>query len=379
VNAAAALVALAVVLFAPVARDSLHAQATAAGRVLRPTAADTVGEAGVRVVLHRVGADRQGPLDSVLSGPGGRFRFRFPSDSGTIYLLSARYRGIEYFSPPLAGERSRPDTGIALLVYDTSSTAPLEIAARHVIIPRAGEDGGREVIDFVILRNPGRVARVAPDTLGASWSLPLPPGSDGLEVGESDVSSESVTRRGDTMFVAAPLGPGDKQLSLSYHLPAAMSAVAVPLGGEPVGALNILVEEAGARVAGAGIAPADTQVVLGRTFRRWTGPAPAGGLVRVYLPTPGRTPTGVLAVLVGGVALALAAAAWRARRSRPRIAPAATVTHREALLRRLAELDATYAGRQRDVPDNEWRRYVEERARLKTQLERELAAGGAPR
>ena len=376
---AAALVALAVVLLAPVARPPLYAQATAAGRVLRPAGADTVGEAGVRVVLHRVGADRQGPLDSVLSGPAGRFRFHFRSDSGTLYLLSARYRGIEYFSPPIAGERGRPDTGIALLVYDTSSTAPLEIAARHVIVPRAGEDGGREVIDFVILRNPGRVARVAPDTLGASWSLPLPPGSDGLEVGESDVSSESVTRRGDTMFVAAPLGPGEKQLSLSYHLPPAMSAVAVPLGAEPVGALNILVEDAGARVAGPGIAPADTQVVLGRTFRRWTGSAPAGGLVRVYLPTPGRTPTGVLALLVGGVALALGAAAWRARRARPRARPPATAAHREVVLRRLAQLDASYAGRQGEVPAEEWRRYVEERAGLKAELERELAADVAPR
>ena len=56
----------------------------------------------VRVVLHRVGQRVQGPLDSTRTDAQGRFRFTFQPDTTVLYLLSARYRGIEYFSAPLA-------------------------------------------------------------------------------------------------------------------------------------------------------------------------------------------------------------------------------------------------------------------------------------
>ena len=355
----------------------LGAQSLAAGRVVRPGASDTTGVSGVRVVLHRVATERQGPIDSAVSGPGGRFRFRFAADSGVIYLLSARYLGIEYFSPPLAGDPARPDTGLAVLVHDTSSTAPIGLAARHVVIPRPADAGGRDVLDLIVLRNEGHLARVAPDSLADSWALPLPPGSEGLEVGESDVSSDAVTRRGDSLYVAAPIGPGEKQLSVQYHLPGGMTVVAVPVGGAG-GTVNILVEEPGATVSGPGMAAADTQTVLGRSFRRWTGEVPAGGLVRVELPRPGGNSRWLLALLVGIVALALGLAALRLRRRVPAAVSAAPSRAPEGLLHRVAALDARYAGREADVPSEEWSGYLAERARLKAELEAALAAGPGP-
>jgi len=42
----------------------------------------------------------------------------------------------------------------------------------------------------------------------------------------------------------------------------------------------------------------------------------------------------------------------------------------------LARLDARYAGREGDVPAEEWATYVAERARLKRELEAHLAGGG---
>jgi hypothetical protein len=332
----------------------------------------------VRVVLHRVGTDRQGPVDSTESAAGGRFRFRFAADSGAIYLLSARYHGIEYFSQPLQAGPAAPDTGLSLLVHDTSSTAPVGLAARHLVIPRPDDGGGREVLDLIVLRNEGQLARVAPDSLSDSWSLPLPPGSDGLEVGESDVSSEAITRRGDSLYLAAPIGPGEKQLSVQYHLPGAMRVVAVPVGAAG-GTVNVLVEEAGAIVSGPGLATADSQIVLGRSFRRWTGEVPAGGLIRVQLPGPGGGPPWLLATLVSGVAIALAVAALRLRRRSPApiAAPAPGAAVREELLHRIAALDAMYHGRQPDVPAAEWSGYLAERARLKRELEATLAADRA--
>jgi hypothetical protein len=212
--------------------------------------------------------------------------------------------------------------------------------------------------------------------------MPLPPGSEGLEAGESDVSSDALTRRGDSLHLAAPIGPGDKQLTLSYGLPAGMSDVAVPVGSAG-GAVNVLVEEPGATVTGPGLAPADSQVVLGRTFRRWTGEVPAGALVKVTLPRPPGNPRWLLALLVGGVAGGLGLAAlWLlrsgSRRAPPASAPLPSASEREALLHRLARLDADFAGREAEVGEAEWSAYQTERAQLKAELEAALAAGRAP-
>jgi hypothetical protein len=223
---------------------------------------------GLRVVLHQVGQLEQGPVDSTVAGPEGRFRFRFRPDTGSVYLLSARYRGIEYFSTPVHTNPARPDTAIPLIVYDTSSRTPVRLAARHLVVPRPGEDGTREVLDLIVLRNPGTLARVSPDSLGDTWVGPLPAGSEGLDVGESDVSPEAVRRRGDSLVVSAPIAPGEKQLVLQYHLPPERREIILP--AEPGVRMNVLVEEPDARVTGA-LAVADSQDIQGRSFRRWTG------------------------------------------------------------------------------------------------------------
>jgi hypothetical protein len=90
-----------------------------------------------------------------------------------------------------------------------------------------------------------------------------------------------------------------------------------------------------------------------------------------------------LPLLVTGVALGLGIAGWRALKTAARGTATARavpdgVVEREALLHRLARLDAEYAGRESEVPPEEWSRYVAERARLKRELEAALAAGQAP-
>ena len=88
-------------------------------------------------------ATSQGPLDSTIADPHGHFRFRFHADTTALYLLSARYGGIEYFSSPVHTNPERPDTTMRVLVYDTSSTAPVVVEARHLVVPRPSEDGSR--------------------------------------------------------------------------------------------------------------------------------------------------------------------------------------------------------------------------------------------
>ena len=347
------------------------AQAVAAGRVVRPEAADSVPVPDVRVVLHRVGQMEQGPMDSTVAGSGGRFRFRFHADSGAVYLLSARYRDIEYFSTPVHTNAARPDTAILLVVYDTSSRAPVSLAARHLVVPRPTEDGSREILDLVILSNSGSRTRVAPDSLGTSWAGLLPAGSEGLEVGESDVSPEAVVRRGDSLLVSGPVAPGEKQLVLQYHLPRGGRELRLPV--DSGARVNVLVEETGATVRGP-LAVADSQEIQGRSFRRWSG-VPAGpGTVSITLPgTPGAG-QGWLAPLVGLLALGLGATTWWAlRRPRERTASPSMVEDPSVLLEALAELDARYAGREGETSAEEWSAYQDRRARLKSELARALA------
>jgi hypothetical protein len=372
-----------VLCFLSVASFPLEAQqlSIASGRVVLPRATDTVPLAHARVVLHRVGADVQGPIDSMAADGAGRFRFRFRADTAALYLLSSRYGGIEYFSPPVHTNPARPDTAIVLQAYDTSSTAPVAVEARHIVVPRPGADGSRSVLDLIVLRNDGIRARVAPDSAHPSWALTLPPGAGEMQVGESELSPDAIVRQGDTVKVLAPVAPGQKQLSIEYAAAPVHGRLVFPVG--PVETpVNLLVEEPSARVSGGALALADTQVIEGRSFRRYTGRVPAGGAITLEVTgAPGRASWRVLAGLVGGVALALGLAAVRLVR-RPRSARPGVVARAVGpdaptrLLDAIAALDARYEGREAEVSPGEWRRYGEERSALKARLERALAARG---
>jgi hypothetical protein len=368
---AAALAALAILPALPVF-PVISAQTTrATGRVL---GADSTPVRGARVLLHRVGQESQGQIDSMRSDGRGGFQFTFRPDTSAFYLLSAEHAGIEYFSPPVATNPERPDTGIRILVYDTSSTTPISLVARHLVIARPGEDGSRGVLDLMVLRNDSRLTRTTSDTTRPTWSAPLPPGTIGLDLSESDFSRVAVARRGDSVIVVAPFAPGEKQLTVQYLIPSGRSVVDLPFG-RPGAAINVLAEERDVRVTGSGVVLADSQVLQGRSFRRWTGVAQAGGVVRIVLPGARRTPTWLLAVLVGTLTLALAGAGWRllAKRSIP-----ATPRTGE-LIDAIAALDVRYAGRESETPMDEWSSYLTERARIRAQLEASLAAGGRSR
>jgi hypothetical protein len=325
--------------------------------------------AGARVVLHRVGQSLQGPLDSARTDRRGRFRFGFRSDTTVLYLLSARYAGIEYFSPPVHTNPERPDTSIRIVVYDTSSTAPVSLEARHLVLSRPGEDGSRSVLDLLVLRNDGQRTRVAPDSSRPSWSGLLPVGTIGLELGESDVSPEAVARRGDLLIVTAPLAPGEKQVTVQYLVPAGRQDLELPFQ-QPVAMVNVLAEERGVVVSGGSLVLADSQMLQGRSFRRWTGLVPVGSSLRVRLPAREGAPRWFLAGLVATVVLVLAAAGWYVM-ARQAGSPVASPND---LLGAVAALDARYLGRESETPPQEWRSYQEERTRLKAQLETSLAA-----
>jgi hypothetical protein len=343
-------------------------QSIAAGRVIR-TGADSLPAAGARVLLHRVGRGVQGPVDSVITDQRGAFRFRFKADTTAVYLTSSRYAGIEYFSPAVHLDPTRPDTALRILVSDTSSRVPIELAARHIVVADPGQDGNRGVLDLIVLQNRGDRTLVAPDTVHPAWSAPLPAGTFGLEPGEGDVSPEALRREGDRVLLLAPIAPGEKQLILQYDLPAAVRTMTLPFETS-AGFVNVLVTDPSARVTGGALAPADTEVIQGRTYRRWMGQVPAGSTVRIELAGPFRAPPWALRALVGGLAAGLALAAVRALRppggSRPASWEGVDV---DVMLERAAQLDARFVGRESETEPVEWSRYRAERAELMTRLE----------
>ena len=214
-------------------------EVTLTGRVVRVVGRDTVGVVGARVVLHRVVTARQGPIDSVLSGAAGSFRFRFRPDSGAIYLTSARWAGIEYFASPImatAGTRPGP---VLLIVADTSSGGTVVLAARHLVVSAPAADGTRAVLEVLVVENPGPYTRVPLDSAAATWMVVLPSRAARVELADTDFAADAVEIRGDTLRLAAALPPGARQLTVQYQVPAGIRRWVIPVG-EPILAMNIL-------------------------------------------------------------------------------------------------------------------------------------------
>lgn len=330
-----------------------------AGQTTRVAGADTLPVAGVPVTLHRVGRTAQGAIDSATTGSDGRFRFRLAGDTTAIYLVSARYAGIEYFGEPLRPPGAR---GVRIIVSDTSSTAPVRLEARHLIIRPPDESGTRAVLDLFSIRNDGPDTRIGRDSASPSWSIALPAGAIEVEVQEGDVSPSAVRFRGDTVLVLAPLAPGVKNVMLSYRLPVGARRTEWTA---PVDSFDILMEEDGASVQGAGLASAAPVELMGSTLRRWTASPPTGGPGTVVFPGGPAALSRMLYWMVGALAVLLGAGtAWTWRRTGEAkvSAPAPPPVD---LIGDLARLDARFAGKRDQVGAAEWSAYEAERARLK--------------
>ncbi len=311
----------------------------AEGTVVRPQLADTTIVGGVRVVLHQVGRATQGPIDTVLTDSRGRFAFRFPADTTANYLVSVRYAGIEYFSTPLATNPARPDTAVQLFVFDTASTASITARSRTFVVGASDAIGARTVVDWLVLDNPGVATRIGTDSLTPTWAAPLPAGVRNQQVGGgalSQLSPDAVEFRDDSVFVFAPLSPGEKELLIQYEVPAGQRRLELVTAG--VDSVDLFVEESSVRVEGGRWVEGPPQMFEGRSFRRFAAAGNEAGLLLVF-PRTSFGP-GVLPIAVGGTALGLMVLSWfvlRRRRSEVQLAGPSSVE----IADRIAGLDRT--------------------------------------
>lgn len=367
----------------PLAADAQQGARIAEGRVLRAIAdAEPSPVRDQWVVLHRVGADRAGPLDSVLSAADGRFRFRYQASGSAeaLYFVSAMYGGIAYFSPPLRSAVVRGGDA-DVLVYDTTNdTSSLRVQGRHIVVPQA-RGSRREIAEIFEIENQGARTVTARDT-APLWAVALPEAAESASVAPGDISAAAVRFTRGRAALFAPLSPGVRQIVFTYLLPNEAFPVSFPLL-RPTPVLEILLEDPRGRAAGVPLREVDAATIEGRTFRRLLAQdLAATAVVRIDIPPPpGQNRRVLVAVTVAvAAAMLIALALWfsSGKGGMPNTArPASSGTHAESEVERLvAELAALDARHERSAPhgadvDAEYQR---RRAALKQQVERALAA-----
>lgn len=338
------------------------------GQVLR-VGLDTAPAVGSWVVLHRVGRDRQGPLDSMRTGADGRFSFTYPADTTALHIVTAEHAGIQYFSPPLSTNPDVPNPQLTLVVNDTSSSAPVETTSRFIVVSAPEADGFRTVVELLTFTNRSSFTRVAPDSATAAWAFGVPASAERFVAEPGELSHEAIVLGPATVSIFAPLAPGDRQLTLRYALPRTAGTLVWPFGQAASG-VELLVEEDDATVSTPSLDQVDSTIIDGRRFRRWAGSMAAGDSILLEVPAPIELGSGVLPALVGLTALAMIWALWRALRTRSRMEQLRSEGP-EALVDRIARLDEAHRDTAAGTPEADV--YQQEREQLKSALARLLA------
>lgn len=354
------------------------------GRITRGTRTGQQPLANQMVVLHRVGHDHSGPLDSMRTSPQGKFSFRYRAsgDSAAIYFATTAFGGIVYPTAPLRGPNVSGDDA-SIIVFDTTSgPVAIKIGGHHVIIGSPQPNGLRPVGEVYDLQNDSTVTAVSRDSVTPVWTTRIPAAAARFQVNTNgDLANGAVSRQGATVGVFAPLSPGIRQVAFTYELP----TTAFPLSlsaARPVGVLEVLVQEPTARVQAPALREVPSVSAEGKVFRRFLAQdLPASGVLQVDVPrmTVSERQSIYRAVLYAIIALmasALTFVALRGRRTR-RVAADASAPVSEprsrALVRAIAALDDEF---DRAEASDEAARdgYRSTRESLKRELSEALAA-----
>ena len=294
---------------------------TVVGRVVHPGDRRMDPIAGMMVTLHRVGSDAQGPIDSTRTDPRGRFTFRYhrTGNPDAIYFVSGLYRGIAYFTSPLATDDvSGPDAEIS--VFDTTSHhVPISVRGHHLVISAVDANAMRSVVEVYDLFNDSSVTKVAAGNGNGEpvWSAPMLAGATGAAVREGDFPGAAISFDNGRVALYAPFAPGLKQLTFGYSVPANRFPLSVPIV-EATGIFEVMLEEKSGTAAGAGLKEVDPVNVEQRNFRRFlASDAPVNSVATINLPPPPPTtdPRYLVALtfLLGAVMIGVLARALKRR------------------------------------------------------------------
>jgi hypothetical protein len=362
--------------------DSSRAERRVDGRVVRGTRQGQQPVANQWVVLHRVGPDRAGPLDSTRTAASGRFsiRYRESGDTSALYFASTSYGGVAYFTSPLRAPVVRGDDA-TLVVFDTTSgPVAIKIGGRHLIVGALQSNGLRPIGEVYDLQNDSTVTAIARDSVTPLWHTEMPAAAVGFQLNTNgDLAPGAISHQGTTVGLFAPLSPGIRQFAFTYELPSSAFPLSIAID-RSTGVFELLVQDPTARVDGAKLREAAPVSEDGRTFRRFLGQdLSAGTVLRVDVPRligaeREKVYVGVTSALLAAMLVALVVAGRRSRLRPLLIAPVRATPELRSrhLLRGLATLDEEFE--KIAAPDDATRTaYETERARLKTQFGEALA------
>ena len=258
------------------------------GRVVHPVGRALVPLADHWVILHRVGSDTAGPIDSTHTRANGEYTFTYREHGArdAVYLVSATYEGIAYLSQPLTEAVVR-GAAAEITVYDTTSRMiPMHMRGRHLVVSAPAPTGLRSVVEVFELSNDTSVTAVSPTGSDhPTWSVALPSGAQRFQVGQGDVAPDAVAVQGVRAGVFAPIAPGLKQMSFSYALPGDAFPLTRRLTEGAI-VLEVLLEEPRASISGVALRQVAPVTIEGRTFRRFLGQdVPPNATLRVSVPT----------------------------------------------------------------------------------------------
>ena len=343
---------------------------------------------GQWVVLHRVGHDRSGPLDSTRTSASGHYSFRYrPSgDTTALYFATTSYGGIVYPTSPFRGPFVSDDDAIITVFDTTSGPVAIGVSGRHLIIGAPNANGRRPIGEVYDLENDSTVTAIAKDSLSPIWTAHIPTSAVAFQINTNgELAAGAITRNGPNVGLFAPLSPGLRQLAFTYELPADAFPLELPVE-RPTGLFEVLVQEPTARVLGGKFREVPPQTAEGRVFRRFLGEDLQGNVVlTVDVPRMIGAERNKIYMAVGIALLTamIVALFYAARRARPALAAsmAATVPVPESrsavLVRNLAALDEEFEHAPQG--DNERRAtYERDRAALKQQIADALAAERQP-
>ncbi|MGH7652287.1 MAG: hypothetical protein ACREMS_10660 [Gemmatimonadaceae bacterium] len=278
---------------------------------------------GSWVVLHRVGPDSAGPLDSVRTDARGRYSFHYvrTGSPDAVYFVSASHDGIAYFTPPLAEGTVKGDDGEVTVFDTTSRPVPVTIRGHHVVVSAVDANGLRSIVEVYDLSNDSSVTRIAPTDKpeDATWRAHIAPGATNFRVSQGDIPPSAVTYASGVVNVFAPIAPGIKQLSFSYDLPAKSFPLKLPLEKDTQ-IYEIMIEEKTGSVTGPNLREVDSVSVDNRNFRRFlASDMPRNSVAVIDLPAPPPTRSidprylVALTLVIGGTMILALAQALRRR------------------------------------------------------------------
>ncbi len=119
------------------------------GRVVLPNNENPIPVPEKWVVLHRIGHDSAGALDSMRTDARGTYSFRYPraEDDSALYLVSAMHGGVAYFTPTLRPGHVQGEPAEIMVFDTTSAQLPLHIQGRHFIVALGKDGADHEVLE----------------------------------------------------------------------------------------------------------------------------------------------------------------------------------------------------------------------------------------